>query len=128
MESSGINRRINRQQLQLQDIEDELAQDDSRRSLVFHAYKRLLHIRKQQPAFHPNAEQEVLPSPAGVFVLRRWLEDGQQIIAAISVSHESQHIDVSAFGTSMVDVLDNSDCDSKNIELAPYQIRWLVQS
>ena len=53
--SSGIKRRINRQKLERAQLERELADPASLRSLVFTGFGKLLKTRRSQPAFHPNA-------------------------------------------------------------------------
>ena len=127
METSGINRRINREKLQIDPLLAELGQADSRRHMVFNRYLELLRIRSGQPAFHPNADQRVLGLGPACFALRRLAVEGDDLIAVISVSEETTHVDVSTEAASVTDVLAvDEDLEVGSISLAPYQVRWLT--
>ena len=126
MESSGINRRINREKLMTDALFADLDDDTSRRSLVFNRYKELLSIRAQQAAFHPTCDQRVLDLDKRCFALRRLNESGEDIIALISVSEETCVVNLSAEGETMTDILSSSESiKTSNVSLSPYQVRWL---
>ena len=126
MNSSGINRRINREQLQVDEITKELDEVDSRRALVFNRYCELLNIRCQQPAFNPDADQQVLDLGTGCFALRRLPDQDADIIALISIKNEMQTIDIAAHAESVVDVLAESESiNVQSVSMDAYQIRWL---
>ena len=126
MESSGINRRINREKLMTDALFAELDQDGSRRSLVFSRYKELLQLRSQQAAFHPNCDQRVLDVDTGCFALRRLNEAGADVIAIISVVDQPINVDVSAEASTLSDILSpDEQLDASAISMEPYQIRWL---
>ena len=126
MESSGINRRINREKLMTDALFAELDQDGSRRSLVFNRYKELLQLRSQQAAFHPNCDQRVLDVDTGCFALRRLNEAGADVIAIISVVDQPINVDVSAEASTLSDILSpDEQLDASAISMEPYQIRWL---
>jgi len=65
------NRAINRQKLRLADLEAELADQTSLRLHVFQRYRALLRARASQAAFHPAADQQVLPLHPAVFAVLR---------------------------------------------------------
>jgi len=69
--TSGINRRINRQKLTLEEVEAELAQPQALRACVFERFRELLTRRRAHPAFAPNARQQVLNADPRVFALLR---------------------------------------------------------
>ncbi len=69
--STGINRRINRRKLLLQELETELNQAGSLRARVFERYARLLTARRASAAFHPHAGQQILPGAKEVFAVLR---------------------------------------------------------
>ena len=126
MESSGINRRINREKLMTDALFAELDQDGSRRSLVFSRYKELLQLRSQQAAFHPNCDQRVLDVDTGCFALRRLNQAGADVIAIISVVDQPINVDVSAEASTLSDILSpDEQLDASAISMEPYQIRWL---
>ncbi len=126
MESSGINRRINREKLQIDAVVSELDQDNSRRALVFEQYKNLLNTRLQQEAFHPDAEQEVVNLGAGCFALKRIPDNGISILAIISVSADELTLDVSSAGVVDHDILaPEESLSDDSITMSAYQVRWL---
>jgi sucrose phosphorylase len=56
---------------------------DTETGQVFRRYRRLLRIRRSQPAFHPEAPQRLLTTTTGVFGLERIALDGSQRILAL---------------------------------------------
>ena len=60
VELTSMNRSINREKLCRNTLEKELTETGSLRNQVFNRYKKLINIRKQQKAFHPNASQKVV--------------------------------------------------------------------
>ncbi len=69
--ASGIPRRINREKLDRKQLESELADTQSLRSLVWLGLQKLLRIRRAQKAFHPQAVQEILDLDHRLFVVGR---------------------------------------------------------
>ena len=71
-----------------------MANQQSETGRVFQAYKRLLNIRKRQPAFHPDAPQTVLDLGNELFGLQRTsLDGGQQIICLFNCSPNAVTVD-----------------------------------
>ncbi|HSG18950.1 MAG TPA: sugar phosphorylase [Anaerolineae bacterium] len=88
---TGRARTINRQKLKLDELDTELSTPDHLRHLVYHGYVQLLEARRQHPAFHPNADQEILLGNDALFSLRRTSQDGQrQVICIHNVSGRRQ--------------------------------------
>ena len=65
------NRTINRERLQFDKLQNELADENSLRYKVFTNYARLLKIRSGSPAFHPHGTQRVLDVHPSVFAVER---------------------------------------------------------
>ncbi len=84
MESSGINRRINRKQLEADALLAELETSPRRRG-IFTGLTRMLRVRASQPAFDPFSPQQVLDLGPAVFAVRRGVGPGS-IVAVINVS------------------------------------------
>lgn len=128
VEATGRYRSINREKLNRDELEAELQNPESRRSLIFNQYKKMIAIRKSQKAFHPNATQEVLFLNEKLFSLKRTSLDEKEVIyVLINVSNETvkQEINISE-GTSVTDLVSNQTIAVNNdIELAPYQVMWL---
>ncbi len=88
---TGHNRTINRQKLDRDALERELADPESLRHQVFAAYRRLLRARASDAAFHPHGAQRVLSAGEGVFALLRTSPDGRsRVLCAHNVSAREQ--------------------------------------
>jgi len=63
-----------------------------RQAGIFAAYRRLLRIRSNQPAFHPSGPQQVLPAGGkGVLALQRTSPDGEQsMVCLVNVTPQPQ--------------------------------------
>lgn len=141
MENTGHNRSINRHQWNYTDLQYQLsdlheadpANDGSQHKQVFKEIKRLLRIRQQQSAFHPNATQFTLHLGENIFGYWRQSDDKQQSIFCISnVSLETQILalsDINLVSTDhWFDLLTQKEMnrDNMQINLAPYQTLWIT--
>jgi len=128
VDQTGRRRTINRQPLDMQLLEGEFDDAGSFRSLVFEGYNSLLRIRRRQPAFHPNADFQVLFLNPGMFAVRRSCK-AQTIYALTSVSEGGLRVSLEAHGVgkSLKDLLTGHRHLSKAIDLAPYQTAWLTE-
>ena len=122
MLDSGINRRINREKLDLETLEAELATEGSLRNQVFHTLQRLLTLRSQHKAFSPQSAQEVLELGDGLFGLQRG-QESETIRFVVNVTSVEQTVELSHGGE---DLISQSRLD-KQFTLKPYQFIWLTQ-
>jgi sucrose phosphorylase len=124
MESSGINRRINREKPRFARLMEELENSPVRRK-IFQGIVRMLLLRKRQPAFSPSAEQKILHlDPRAICFLRRDKKSGQQILVVINVSNEQIALAYAAKGVDLF-----ADGREEDIfELAPYEYKWILCS
>lgn len=107
----GHKRAINRQKLEVGEIETELDQQGSLRSMVFERFKELLKARAASPAFDPNAPQQVLDAGNSVFAVRRISPDGRhRVLCLANVTSRSQALRLDGFEGS----------------LEPYEARWIT--
>ena len=83
VERTGLTRAVNRRQWDRGELESLMSNPESETGRVFHAYRRLLQMRRRQPAFHPDASQRVLDLDNGLFGLRRVSPDGAQDIVCL---------------------------------------------
>jgi len=79
VEETGRSRSINREKLNEDRLEAELADPSSLRSRVFRRLAQLIALRREQPAFHPNAAQRVLAVDDAVFALLRFVRPANGI-------------------------------------------------
>ena len=120
MEESGINRRINREKLDIDTLTQELSVSGSLRARVYNELTRLLNIRQQQPAFSPASTQRVLDLGAGAFGLVRG-EGAGSVTYAVNVTAQPQSITLDMDGFELV-------CEQaidRNITLQPGQFVWV---
>ncbi|MNJ26515.1 Sucrose phosphorylase [compost metagenome] len=120
MESSGINRRINREKFQLSEIETALADPTSLRAQVFTEMTRLLKVRREQKAFSPESSQQVLDLGDSLFGLVRG-EGTEQITYLLNLSTKAESVVLPYNGVDLVSGMPMSD----TIKLASYQFIWL---
>jgi len=138
IELLGQNRSINREKISLEDLEKELNNPQSFRSRVFNGFTTLLQIRKSEPAFHPAADQIILPSDKRCFCFLRVPEVGEPVLVIVNLSHEEVHLvlDLQSFykdpsGKAWTDLITSVTpdvhigSDRFQIELTPWQICWL---
>lgn len=132
VEHTGRLRSINRSQWQLEDLEQALADPVSPHGQVFHELKRLIAIRRNQPAFHPNATQFTLHLGLQVFGFwRQSMYREQSIFCIYNITDTVQEValsDINLIGTDRwTDLISGMVVDnlSGSITLKPYQSLWL---
>ena len=137
VEKTGRHRTINRQKVQLSQIETELNDPTSLRHHVFTGYKKLLKARMGNPAFHPYGAQEILSIHPSVFALLRASLDGKtRTLCLTNVSRHSLEIVVDLKSLSLTDATSLTDILSQKefsindqqlkIKIAPYEIILLT--
>ena len=120
METSGINRRINREKLDYDVLMQSL--QTGVRHTVFSNYKHLLQIRGQQSAFHPQAKQTVEFIDDRLFAVKRTnLNTQEEIVAIINVSDECVPCTLAKEGTDLV----TAGKVDKQFHVLPYQYMWI---
>jgi Glycosidases len=134
VEATGRYRSINREKLQREAVEAALRDPASLRSKVFGGYKRLLQLRRQEKAFHPNGGQQVLDVGDSVFGLVRTSPDGMETVyVLINVSDQEQDVQldvaVSANSGNPADLISGRPLSAQDgqirLRLAPYQAMWI---
>ncbi len=137
VERTGRYRSINRETFRRSELERALSDPTSLRARVYTAYRRLLDVRKQHPAFHPNGPQRVLSLDPSVFAVLRTAPDGKERIlclhnvtaspVTIPVDHDSQCLDEARHWRNLLsEQIVLNDRAGLQIVLEPYQIAWLV--
>lgn len=94
VESSGQNRRINRHKYTLRELDEHLANESSLARRIYQGYCELLQQRTDQPAFHPDAPQEVIgTSNDAVLAFKRTSLDGaHSVTVAVNFSMMPQAV------------------------------------
>lgn len=118
---SEIPRRINRDKLQLDVLEQQL-NGNSNRKIIFDEFIRRLSIRKQYKQFAPDSHQRILNVDSRVFALERFEDQGAKITILINVSSDTVTTDIQLKG---VDLLSGKEMDSC-MELKPLECLWVL--
>ena len=124
VKQTGRNRTINREKLQVDELEKQLADHTSLRSKVFRRYSQLLKARSSSPAFHPHGTQSILDHHPAVFAVERTSPDGaSRVLCLQNVSHET--ISFSTKYKSYGDLVTHLEILISTLTLEPYQVLWL---
>lgn len=134
--ATGHNRSINRHQWDYAELSEKLDDPESDQHWVFNEIRRLIQIRRQQQAFHPNATQYTLDfqSPAVFGLWRQSRNRRQSIFCIYNLSDRPKSISVSNLNLICTDewndLLGNVviDENTTKIKLAPYQIAWITNA
>lgn len=123
LEETGRNRTINREKLNIENIEKELNDPSSFRATIFNKYINLLKIRRKQPAFSPNADFEIIEIAPEIFCIKRYCKE-QTLYAITNISDKKISFDLKIDG-KLKDIISGKIIDSHNINILPYKIFWL---
>nr|WP_136252376.1 sugar phosphorylase [Ningiella ruwaisensis] len=131
--NTGQNRSINRHRWDYNKLVKELDDVYSLHHQVLTQITQLLHIRRAQSAFHPNATQFTLQLRDELFGFWRQSLDRKQSIFCISnITRTEQSLylsDINLIGTDeWTDLISQEHISAEDIEikLAPYQSIWLT--
>ena len=133
VELSSQNRAINRYKWNKQELEDMLANPHSHHAKVFCELKRLIRLRANQSAFHPNATQFTLHLGDEIFGFwRQSLKRDQSIFCIHNISDQEITIPLSSINLISLDTwVDLASGQAypdlhESLELKPYQFVWLT--
>ena len=125
VKQTGRNRTINREKLQLDELQDQLTDKNSLRSKVFTRYTQLLKARRSSPAFHPHGTQNILDLHPAVFAIERISPDGRSRTLCLQ-NVSAQTINFTTIYESGTDLFTGQALQVSNITLEPYQVKWLA--
>ncbi len=128
VKETGKYRTINRKKLDYQEITREINNNNSPKKKMFSELKRLIHIRKNQPAFHPDSLQRMLKLGNEFFAVERTHENGQNIFSISNITDQSQALSLNAFKTRRTckDLISGETLNREKADFKPYQTRWLM--
>lgn len=132
LEHTNQYRSINRHVWQTEELNQVLSDSASYHYKVLNELKRLLSIRKQQPAFHPNATQYTLHLGVNVFAFWRQSIDREQSVFSIN-NISDQRLKIALSDINLIttdewhDLITGEKVDEATIYLTlqPYQSIWL---
>ena len=76
VELTKANRAINREKFNFDSIKDELKRKRSDRAVILSKFKKLLDIKRNEKAFHPQSAQIILPGPGPLLAFLRIPKEG----------------------------------------------------
>lgn len=125
VKETGQNRTINRRKWKLEELNSLLSGETEHRK-VFESLRKLISIRRQQKAFHPNAKQEILEAGNGIFgLIRKSSKQSIILLANLQNVEQTYHLPES-YSSFTFDLISQHTIHSG--KLKPYQCVWLVQS
>jgi sucrose phosphorylase len=125
VKQTGRNRTINREKLQLNELQQQLADENSLRLKAFTRYSQLLKARSSTPAFHPHGTQTILALHPAVFAIQRVSPEG--VVSALCLHNVSQGtISFSTKYETATDLFTGQTIRISRVILAPYQVLWFV--
>jgi len=135
VEVTGMTRAINRHQWDMDELSALLEVPESSTSILMNEYSRRIKIRRDQPAFHPDAEQLVLDLDDHLLGIMRVGENGQKIVALYNFTKTFRTVN-GAFLRALlgsdvdqwVDLLSTYPLTQENgeLKLKPYACHWLT--
>jgi len=132
MQMTSNKRSINRHNWDYDEITAYLQADDNIHSRAFIALTKLISVRKQQKAFHPNATQYTLHFEDCLFAFWRQSQDrSQSIFCVYNVSNEPQEVALKDLNLieqdNWRDLLTGYSYEDarETILLKPYEFVWI---
>ncbi len=134
VQRTGHNRSINRHQWDDAQLRQALADPSRPHGKVLHELSRRIRLRRQQPAFHPNATQYTLhPLNSTLFAFwRQSMARDQSIFCVHNLSNQPQKLSLSNLNLVITDDwydLISGDPISNlydTLMLSPYQCVWIT--
>lgn len=133
--ASGHPRDINREKLPRAVVESALDDPTSLRAQVYSRVRARVSARIADPAFHPAADQRVLPTPPGVLGFERGPAGARAVLCLLNVTDRSQRVHLTgADGLTVSGALEERcthrrvEADPRTglaLELDPYEVLWL---
>ncbi|TDL32744.1 alpha-amylase [Jeotgalibacillus sp. S-D1] len=121
LDASGINRRINREKFDYEELVEQLT-TSSRRQKVFSGMKKLIRTRQNESALSPFAKQEILDLDKRVFAVQRHNEEtGEELVCLVNTSNEEVDVSVPYGGR---DLWSNGTAGAM-VQLQAYQFVWI---
>jgi sucrose phosphorylase len=135
VEQTGRTRSINRKIWDKHELECLLNNPVTPQAEVFTELRRMIRIRREQKAFHPDARQDIVRINSDLFIVKRTSVDSSQTLYALSnVTERILQLPLASLGFlpgGLTDFLSHHEADiaaTEILTLAPYQTVWLTQS
>ena len=133
VKKTGLNRAINRGNWEFEKIMCKLSDKNSKNYKILYELKKIINLRKKQPAFHPNATQFTLQLDNSFFgIWRQSLDRSQSIFCVSNLTRFKKKI--SLLDINLISINDWHDILTKkkiknisgDFTLKPYQTFWIT--
>ncbi len=122
---SGNKRDLNRYKWNKNKLENLLKDKNSKQSIFYNKIMKLILIKRQNKAFHPNAKRQSLSIGKKIFCFKRTSLDKKQIIYNITnLSSKNKKIKINNKLKNYKNLFDKSKI-SRSIKLQPFETIWL---
>lgn len=119
---TGINRAINREKNNLEELIGELENPESGRAVIMREIQRMIRIRRTKDAFEPEAAQEVLQLDDRVLAFRR---KGKTSEVLCLYNFSDENIEVNCPGAADRRDLMSGERMAAAVKLGAYAFRWI---
>ena len=131
--NTGVKRNLNRYKWHYSTLVDLIKKNNTIEKNCYEIFKKLISIRKIQPAFHPNATQFTLNLDKNIFAVWRQSRDRKQSIFALTnVSSKTIKLN-----TNKINLIDDEKwfdllsqetkiTDDQYVKLMPFQSLWIT--
>ena len=131
--STGVKRNLNRYKWHYSTLVNLIKTNNTIEKNCYETFKKLISIRKIQPAFHPNATQFTLNLDKNIFAVWRQSRDRKQSIFALT-NVSSKTIKLNANKINLIDderwfdllSQETKITDDQYIKLMPFQSLWIT--
>ena len=122
---SGNKRDLNRYKWNRKKLDNLLKDKSSKQSIFYNQIIKLISIKRQSKAFHPNARRESLNMGKKIFCFKRTSLDKKQIIYNITnLSSKYQKLKFNYKFSKYKNLFDKTSISQKS-ELKPFETLWL---
>jgi sucrose phosphorylase len=123
-------RSINRKSWDYNQLIERLTDRTHFASGIFTELKRLIRIRISQPAFHPDAGQEVIDLGDAFFGIKRLYQSNDSLWSISNITDQKQAFTLSGEifpNKSLTDLIENKTYNvNQALNLNPYQTLWIT--
>lgn len=131
---TGRYRTINRKKWKYSELMKELDREGSKTGTIFRAYKRLLKIRREHPAFHPFGGQTIYDGGSRLFLIGRQAPDGsERVFVLCNMTKEPQQVDLIRLGLPLsrkdvcCDLISGKVAVTEGcVRLEPFEVLWVL--
>lgn len=136
VQRDGVRRSINRKTIQEHELFEAFSDPDSIHTRIAKRFIDLIEKRTALPAFHPNAQQQVVNIDPRLFAVVRTPENGDgAVLCVVNVSKEDVDVDATAKQLGVIpgryrNLIDESETELTDSpwhgHFVPYAVAWFT--